>query len=65
MGRPRRVWTDAVEQYLFDNVNRMKDIEIALELTRITGYNFTVGAIKFKRRKLKLEKKKGWRPTEL
>lgn len=54
-----RIWTDAERQFVIENANVMKDSEIAVHLTRISGRMVSLQAVRKQRQKLGIAKKPG------
>jgi len=52
-------WTISEEKYLRDNVDKLTDVEISVELTRTSGREFTMLAVRKKRQKFGLKKARG------
>jgi hypothetical protein len=52
-------WTEAEIAYIIENCDKLKDIEIAVELTRITGRIVTRQEIYVRRKKFNIKKSKG------
>lgn len=54
-----KVWLESERQYIRDNSNEKKDVEIAKELTRMTGRNVSLQAVRKQRQKMGLNKMPG------
>lgn len=54
-----KVWLESEKQFIRDNSDTMKDIEIAKELTRIIKRNVTLNAVRKQRQNMGLNKKPG------
>ena len=54
-----KVWQEHERQFIRDNANTMKDRELAAKLSKITGRNVTVQAVRKQRQKLGIQKVQG------
>lgn len=54
-----KVWKEHEQQFIRDNAGRMKDKELAVKLTQITGRHVTIQAVRKQRQKMGIEKAKG------
>lgn len=55
-------WTETELQYIKDNHVLLSDEELAANLAKITGNNYTTAMIRRQRRKLVLKKTRGRKP---
>jgi hypothetical protein len=53
------VWTEAEKNFIRDNAGRLKDWEIAMSLTRLTGRHVTLHSIRGARHRLGIKKRPG------
>ena len=63
MNKIYRKWQPEDIEFIEKNYIQMTDQNIAITLSKITGYNITVDMIRRQRRKLNLSRPKG-RPTK-
>lgn len=54
-----RIWTDAEKLFIRNNCRLLKDAEIAIALTRISGRTVTVDAVRKARVRMGIKKKHG------
>lgn len=54
-----KTWDDKAVKYLKDNAAKMRDEDIAAELSKVSGRVFTKKAVKLKRQRLGIEKECG------
>lgn len=54
-----KIWTEEQKQFVKDNAGKMKDQEIADELTKRSGRQVSLQAVRKQRQKLGLNKKPG------
>ena len=54
-----QVWKEHEKTFIKDNAQTMKDKELAAKLTKITGRNVTIQAVRKQRQKLGITKKQG------
>ena len=54
-----KIWTDSDKQYIKENASRMKDKELAEELTKRTGRIISIQAVRKQRQKLGIVKEQG------
>ena len=66
MSKNHKKWTDAELNFIRENSNSMKDIELAARLTQITGNtDISVAMVRRQRRKLNLAKTRGRRTNKV
>lgn len=53
------VYTDAQKQFVRDNANIMKDVDVAASLSRISGRPVSIHAVRHLRHKLGIRKRRG------
>lgn len=54
-----QVWKEHEKAFIRDNANIMKDKDLAVKLTRITGRTVTIQAVRKQRQKLGITKARG------
>lgn len=54
-----KVWKDHERQFIKDNAGKMKDKEIAIKLTQISGRTITIQAVRKQRQKMGITKERG------
>ncbi len=54
-----KVWMESEKQYIRDNANKKKDVELSKELTKMTGRVVSLQAVRKQRQKMGLGKKPG------
>jgi hypothetical protein len=66
MSKTYKKWTDAELNFIRENSNSMKDVELAVRLTQITGNtDISVAMVRRQRRKLNLSKTRGRRTNKV
>jgi hypothetical protein len=66
MSKTYKKWTDAELNFIRENSNSMKDVELAVRLTQITGTSdISVAMVRRQRRKLNLAKTRGRRTNKV
>lgn len=66
MSKTYKKWTDAELNFIRENSNSMKDVELAVRLTQITGNtDISVAMVRRQRRKLNLAKTRGRRTNKV
>ena len=60
-----QIWTDAETDYILANAGRLKDFELAEQLTQLSGRPVTLAAVRQKRQRLRLKKRPGRGRCEL
>lgn len=66
MGKTYKKWSEAELNFIRDNSSTMKDSEMAVKLTQITGNSdISVAMIRRQRRKLNLAKTRGRRVNKV
>jgi hypothetical protein len=66
MSKNYKKWTDAELNFIRENSNSMKDVELAVKLTQITGNtDISVAMVRRQRRKLNLAKTRGRRTNKV
>lgn len=56
-------WTDAEANFIQENTGKMTDLEVAAELSKISGSDVTTNMIRRQRRKMGVKKSRG-RPAK-
>lgn len=56
---PQHAWTEAEREFIRQNAGRLKDVEIAAALSRITGRNVTLQSARRARHRLGIRKRQG------
>ena len=54
-----KVWEESEKAFIRNNADRMKDKELAIKLTQITGRTVSIQAVRKQRQKLGIVKAKG------
>lgn len=54
-----KIWTDAEKEYIRNNAATKKDRELAEELSKMSGRNVTIAAVRKQRQALKIFKSSG------
>lgn len=66
MSKTYKKWTEAELNFIRENSNSMKDVELAVRLTQITGNtDISVAMVRRQRRKLNLAKTRGRRTNKV
>ena len=58
-GRYKHVWNAERNEFIRRNAGKMKDSDLAAEMTRLFGYKFSIVAIRLQRRSLGIKKENG------
>ena len=54
-----RIWTDDERKFVIDNASSMKDLDIAIHLSKTSGRNVSLQSVRKQRQKLGLRKQPG------